>query len=271
MGRCWSPAGSVSPRSRSPSARGPALSSAKGTDPFWAGFGLPSCPDFLGKTVLEIGCGHGWRCVQAAEHGAVRVVGVDPLASQIEQANANLDRSSGANRGRVTFFHGTIEKLPPEQFDVLISESSLEHVMNVPDLLAEVRRRLKPGGRFYLNFGPLYHAFDGDHGWLRDVLPFRRFFLWPWGHLFLESYAMRKLSRIHGRPLTQTHDWPYLDLNRHALEDYERMFAASGLRVVSLRKNHVRSLKMKVFAAFAGVPGLRKYFTMNMYIVFEPA
>lgn len=245
------------------------LDSTAGADPFWAGFGFPSCPDFHGKTVMEIGCGHGWRCVQAAEQGAVRVVGVDPLASQIAQANSTLAASRVAHEGRVKFFHGTIDRLPPEQFDVLISESSLEHVMDVPALLAEARRRLKPGGRFYLNFGPLYHAFDGDHGWLRDVLPLRRFFLWPWGHLYLERYAMRKLSRIHGRTLTQMHDWPYLDLNRHTAEDYERMFAASGLRTVSLRKNHVRSTKTRVFAALAHVPRLQKYFTMNMYVIFE--
>ena len=31
-------------------------------------------PDFSGKRVLDLGCGYGWHCAYAAEHGAVSVV-----------------------------------------------------------------------------------------------------------------------------------------------------------------------------------------------------
>ena len=34
-------------------------------------------PDFEGKTVLDLGCGYGWHCEYAAQHGAVKVIGVD--------------------------------------------------------------------------------------------------------------------------------------------------------------------------------------------------
>ena len=34
-------------------------------------------PDFSGKRVLDLGCGYGWHCVYAAEHGAASVTGVD--------------------------------------------------------------------------------------------------------------------------------------------------------------------------------------------------
>ena len=34
-------------------------------------------PDFTGKKVLDLGCGYGWHCEYAADHGAVQVVGVD--------------------------------------------------------------------------------------------------------------------------------------------------------------------------------------------------
>ena len=33
---------------------------------FWEGFGLPACPRFDGRTVLEIGCGQGKRSFEAA-------------------------------------------------------------------------------------------------------------------------------------------------------------------------------------------------------------
>lgn len=34
-------------------------------------------PDFHGKRVLDLGCGFGWHCRYAAEHGAASVTGVD--------------------------------------------------------------------------------------------------------------------------------------------------------------------------------------------------
>lgn len=34
-------------------------------------------PDFNQKRVLDLGCGYGWHCIYAAEHGAERVVGLD--------------------------------------------------------------------------------------------------------------------------------------------------------------------------------------------------
>lgn len=34
-------------------------------------------PDFKDKRVLDLGCGYGWHCIYAMEHGASSVVGVD--------------------------------------------------------------------------------------------------------------------------------------------------------------------------------------------------
>ena len=33
----------------------------------------PLLPDFAGKEVLDLGCGYGWHCVYAAEHGAAQI------------------------------------------------------------------------------------------------------------------------------------------------------------------------------------------------------
>ena len=37
----------------------------------------PLLPDFAGKEVLDLGCGYGWHCIYAAEHGARQVTGID--------------------------------------------------------------------------------------------------------------------------------------------------------------------------------------------------
>lgn len=34
-------------------------------------------PDFTDRDVLDLGCGYGWHCKYAAEHGARSVLGID--------------------------------------------------------------------------------------------------------------------------------------------------------------------------------------------------
>ncbi|SIO46309.1 Methyltransferase domain-containing protein [Bradyrhizobium erythrophlei] len=235
---------------------------------FWDAFS-PNYPTFDRKSVLDIGCGEGSRCFEAAAHGASRVVGVDPFAPSISTALDRLKTAPSAER--VVFFEGTLPMLPPEKFDLIISEDTLEHVLDVPELLSEIGKRLNPDGHFYLGFGPLYHAMDGDHGWMRAVLPGRKYFPWPWGHLLFEQYVFRKLSKLHGKHITNTRDWPYLSLNQRKFSEYQEMFRRSGLHIVYMRINNAKSIKGRLFAALRKVPGLSQYFTNNMYIIFKSA
>lgn len=43
-------------------------------------------PDFKKKRVLDLGCGYGWHCLYAAEHGAASVIGVDISEKMLEVA-----------------------------------------------------------------------------------------------------------------------------------------------------------------------------------------
>jgi SAM-dependent methyltransferase len=89
-----------------------------------------------GSFVLDVGCGQGgdihkWR------HLDVTLFGIDPSRPAIEEA---IRRSKGYG----TFDVGTIRSAPPEQFDVVCYNFSLQY--QSLDLLPEVARRLKPGG-----------------------------------------------------------------------------------------------------------------------------
>ena len=46
----------------------------------------PMFPELAGKAVLDLGCGYGWHCKYAAEHGATSVLGIDQSARMIEEA-----------------------------------------------------------------------------------------------------------------------------------------------------------------------------------------
>lgn len=43
-------------------------------------------PDFTGKRMLDLGCGYGWHCIYAMEHGAASAVGIDISRKMLEVA-----------------------------------------------------------------------------------------------------------------------------------------------------------------------------------------
>ena len=104
---------------------------------------------FLGlrgsESVLEVGSGLGLLAAEVAE--AIprgRVVGVEYSAAQLARAPAGI--------ANLTFRQGDAHQLEfdPGTFDVVYCRYLLEHVANPVQVLREVRRVLKPGGRLYV-------------------------------------------------------------------------------------------------------------------------
>lgn len=245
-----------------------------GGNPFWHHFGLDACPRLDGQRVLEIGCGKGERCFEMARHGAAQVLGIDTIAGEIAAATLRCDEECARCAGTVAFRHCAIEQLPEQGFDTIVSENALEHIMNVERVLEHMRRKLNPGGKAFIAFGPLYHSPYGDHGWLRAALPLSRHLSWPWGHLIVpEALLFRRLHERQGLPLYHdTHDWAYLDLNKLTVGDYERLFHDSGLEVEFLDTNVARGrLGKAVRRASRMAPFLRKYLTFNLSAVLSSA
>lgn len=105
-----------------------------------------------GEHVLDVGCGTGvlTRLAYLAVGKTGRAVGIDPAAMMIEVAKKNAI-AEGSN---AEFELAVIEDLPFEdnRFDCVLSSAMLHHLP--PDVkvrgLSEVRRVLKPGGRFIM-------------------------------------------------------------------------------------------------------------------------
>jgi ubiquinone/menaquinone biosynthesis C-methylase UbiE len=101
---------------------------------------------------LALGPGVGWETLALAERfPRTTLVGVDYDPDQVERARRNL-AGYPALSARVAFQQGDASALsfPAETFDFAYELNVLHHVRDYPAAIREVRRVLKPGGRFFL-------------------------------------------------------------------------------------------------------------------------
>jgi SAM-dependent methyltransferase len=97
-----------------------------------------------GERILDLGCGDGQLTARLVATGAI-VVGVDASAEMLAAARV---RGIDAHEGRA-------ESLPfaDQTFDAVFSNAALHWVRDQDAMMAEVRRVLKPGGRFVAEMG----------------------------------------------------------------------------------------------------------------------
>lgn len=98
-----------------------------------------------GKTVLDLGCGGGFMSEALAMRGS-NVTGIDPA----EKAIAIAQRHAALQNLSIRYLAGTGEKLPvaDASMDYVVCVDVLEHVVDLDQVIGEVRRVLRPGGIF---------------------------------------------------------------------------------------------------------------------------
>jgi glycosyltransferase involved in cell wall biosynthesis/ubiquinone/menaquinone biosynthesis C-methylase UbiE len=115
-----------------------------------------------GHDLLEIGAGIGTDLSQFARHGA-NVTDLDLSAGHMAHARENF-----ALRGLTArFVHHDAERLPfdDNSFDVVYSNGVLHHTPNTRQVVAEIKRVLRPGGKAIV----MMYAEDSLHYWLKLV------------------------------------------------------------------------------------------------------
>lgn len=97
-----------------------------------------------GERILDLGCGDGQLSARIAVSGAA-VIGLD----------ASPQMAAAARSRGIDVQEGAAESMPfaDRAFDAVFSNAALHWVRNHDAMLAEVRRVLKPGGRFVAEFG----------------------------------------------------------------------------------------------------------------------
>ncbi len=158
-----------------------------------------------GDRVLDLGCGEGRHAITAYLEGQVHVVGLDLSANDLGTAGERFGEFAVDDDNRsVNFVRGSGLQLPFDDatFDKVICAEVLEHIPDYEAVLDEIRRVLKPGGRFAASvprFWPewicwrlsdAYHEVEGGHvrifrsGTLRKAIEQRAMlrFTWHWAH-----------------------------------------------------------------------------------------
>jgi SAM-dependent methyltransferase len=100
------------------------------------------------SSVLELGCGSGGYALHLTEQAGCRVVGLDVNALGISNANALASAKGLASRARFEQFDAST-RLPFEdgRFDAVFANDVLCHLAGRAEVLDEMFRILKPGGR----------------------------------------------------------------------------------------------------------------------------
>lgn len=227
---------------------------------FWSRFGVK--PDFRGQVVLDIGCGQGSLCLDMAVTGAKKVVGIDIDGPVIDFARRNLQSRHPEWQSVVSFECCELDALPDNTFDLIASKDAFEHVLDLRKLLGNIRRCLKPGGRLYAGFGPLYNSPAGYHD--------RMHFGLPWGHLLIpRSWHLALVNRGRKKKIRSLYEAD--TLNELAFADYAKIFPESVLDMILFRVNQSEHIISKIMTPLRRIPFVREYCTHNIYCIMGKA
>lgn len=129
-----------------------------------------------GAAVLDVGCGTGELLARLAErYPQATFTGIDLEESHLQRAAARC----AAFGDRVHLQRGDAMALPfgDATFDLVVCRHLLQAVPSAPQVLAEIRRVLRPGGRMHLiaeDYGMLWcHPTETDSDTFWQVLPRR--------------------------------------------------------------------------------------------------
>jgi SAM-dependent methyltransferase len=133
---------------------------------------------------------------------------------------------------RYNFYLDNIENLPETyycQYDLIFSIATFEHIHKLPQALDKMFFALKPGGKVFTIFCPIWSAHDGHH--LPEITDkqgnnynFANSPIPPWGHLLMTRGEMTKYlhEKIDKETADQMIYYVYQSnhINRYFTEDY---------------------------------------------------
>jgi SAM-dependent methyltransferase len=137
-------------------------------------------PDMHGLKVVDLGCGFGWFCRWARQHGAAQVLGLDLSENMLARARATTSDSS------IIYERADLDQLdlPAARFDLAYSSLALHYIEDAGRLFGTMRRALVADGDFIFSTEhPIYMA-PSHPAW--SIAPDGRR-TWPLDRYFVEG------------------------------------------------------------------------------------
>lgn len=153
-----------------------------------------------GDKVLDLGCGEGRHCHGVHLLGGIHVFGLDIDLPSLQQARLGVEmlpQRDEAQEAATSFLSGSGYALPfaDDTFDGVICSEVLEHLEDYPKALAEIRRVLKPKGKFCAT---VPHAWPEKICWSLAPAP-NGYPFEPGGHIRIFSdFSLRNEIRQQG-------------------------------------------------------------------------
>ncbi|WP_131537941.1 class I SAM-dependent methyltransferase [Pedobacter nototheniae] len=121
-------------------------------------------PDFKNKKVLDLGCGFGWHCKYAANHGASQILGIDLSENMLKKA-MQVSNAPSINYQCIAIEDYTF---PAETFDVVISSLAFHYLKSFDDISLKIYKSLVANGTFIFSVEhPIFTA-SGKQDWYYD-------------------------------------------------------------------------------------------------------
>lgn len=138
------------------------------------------------KKIMDVGCYLGIQCFGAIELGANHAVGIDIPEYYVNQSTKDVNASKileerrdqirnehpHIDRSKISFFDTSVFEMDFEnEFDIIFSWETFEHITNPKEALKRIHKALKPGGFSFHNYNPFF-CISGGHSMCTLDFPF---------------------------------------------------------------------------------------------------
>jgi len=174
------------------------------------------------RVFLDIGCGPGEQVIGAALSGASLAIGVDKNDISIRLGQSLAEQRGVASNVRLTT--DPVTSFGLDWADVALSQNSFEHFDDPALILRQAYEALRPGGKFFVTFGPSWwHPYGVHHMFMIRM---------PWAHLFFSEKTILRVRQLY-RP-NQPTSWRDVSLNQMTIRRLLELAKGSGFELTTL-------------------------------------
>ena len=196
------------------------------------------------KKIMDVGCFLGIQCFGAMELGAKEAVGIDIPEYYINQATNEVNASKvleqrrnnirkhhpNLDQSKINFHDVSVFEMDfQDEFDIIFSWETFEHIIDPKEALKRIYKALKPGGISFNVYNPFFCTSGGHSMCTLD---------YPFAHTLLTNEDFKKYTTevIPPNPPEKYSELSYefftKNLNRMTQQDLKNYIEESGFKTL---------------------------------------